>query len=807
VALTLLWVYVEKHAATRSLSMRQSPAPGRLVNFHLLKAATRMAAAALILLLWNPLSAADVRSATIHSFAAFKGAAPQALVTARDGEVFGITAGGGTHGRGTVFRIGPAGMPEVLHEFSGGADGSTPTTLIEGKNGVLYGATTAYAQQAVDGSIFYTAGTLFAIRERGDLVTLTRAFSVPARTTFLNQNNQGGPVALARGVDDALYGVTDNDGLGYGTLFRLGRGGALSVLHTFSGVGDGGQPNTLIVGADGNFYGTTTQGGSGNGTVFRLAPNGTFTTLVSLPALAGSSATPSSLLWAEDGNLYAGLLASDSSPGVPGAVFKVTPTGLVTLVHRVGDSATASGQGPRALVQSADGSFYGTTFRDGAHGAGTLFRLTRAGSLTILHAFTGKADGEAPNALTHTPGRKPVLVGTTSGNLDPSSGDDSNATSGDFGTVYRWREGEGLETLHRFRYEHDFGPNFLLHARSGLLYGTTAGDISAPDVDGGAVFVMTPGGELRTLYRFTGGADGGVPTSITEASDGNFYGRTSVGGGSGNGTLFRMTRRGALTTLYSFPGNLSGEGSALVEAPDGNFYGTSQNGLALVFRLTPEGAFSVLAVLPADGMFSSNIGSLLVGNDGLLYGTTLGLTGPGVPNIPGTVFRLTLSGKITTLAQLEVEPVLQFQGRDGRFYGTTSGSLFLFSGQGAGTVFAMTAQGQISTLFDFGDGASGVGPNHLVETRDGALIGTTLGIDSQFSTSADYGSVFRLTPEGVLTTLLRFDPMYPVDGPVLLSQPTGLVDGFRDIVFGTTLNGGAASAGSVFKVEAARARQ
>jgi uncharacterized repeat protein (TIGR03803 family) len=782
--------------------MRRNLDPDKLLDLDPPKGA-RHAAAALLLLLGSLLLAADLQAATIYSFAASKGAAPQALVTGRDGEIYGITAGGGTHGRGTVFRMGPAGMPEVLHAFTGGADGMTPTALIEGKNGTLYGATAAYAQQAVDGSIFYTSGTLFAIRGRGALVTLTRAFSVPAHTTFVNPDNQGGPVALALGADDDLYGVTNNDGLGYGTLFRLDRKGALSILHTFSGVGDGAQPNTLIAGGDGNFYGTTAQGASGNGTVFRLAPDGTFTTLAAFPALAGVSATPSSLLWAEDGNLYAGLLASTSSPGVPGAVFRVTPAGLVTLLQRVGDSATASAQGPHALLQSADGSFYGTTFGDGAHGAGTLFRLTPAGSLTTVHVFTGKGDGEAPNALTHSFGGRQILYGTTSGNIDPTSGIDSNATAGDFGTVFRWRYGEGFETLHRFRYEHDFNPNFLLRTRSGLLYGTTTGNTSAPDVDAGTVFVITPRGDLRTLYRFTGGTDGANPTSITEASDGNFYGRTSAGGGSDNeGTLFRMTPRGEVTTLHAFTGNFSGEGTALVEAPDGNFYGTSQNGLALVFRLTPDGAFSVLAVFPANGMFAPGIGSLLVGNDGSLYGTTLGITSPGIGvDIPGTVFRLTLAGKITTLAQLEVEPVLQFQGRDGRFYGTTSGSLFQFSGQAAGTVFAMTAQGQISTLFDFGNGALGVWPNQLIETQDGALFGTTLGMDSQFSGPADYGSVFRLTPEGSLNTLRRFNPAYPADGSVLLSQPTALVEGSRGVVYGTTLNGGAAFAGSLFKVE------
>jgi hypothetical protein len=109
-------------------------------------------------------------------------------------------------------------------------------------------------------------------------------------------------------------------------------------------------------------------------------------------------------------------------------------------------------------------------------------------------------------------------------------------------------------------------------------------------------------------------------------------------------------------------------------------------------------------------------------------------------------------------------------------------------------------------LFDFGDGASGVWPNQLIELQDGSLIGTTLGIASLFSAASDYGSVFRLTPQGTLTTLVHFDPAYLADGTVLLSQPAALVEGSRGVVYGTTLSGGAAFAGSVFKVEEAGPR-
>ena len=398
------------------------------------------------------------------------------------------------------------------------------------------------------------------------------------------------------------------------------------------------------------------------------------------------------------------------------------------------------------LIRGRDGLLYGTTY-SGGNNAGTIFKMTPFGKLTTMYAF-----------------------GFSTGGFYPGAG--------------------------------------LVEASDGNFYGTTTdGGMNSsisPYGTSGLIYRITPTGEFTNLYQFSG-PDGANPWAgpLVQGRDGFLYGTTSDGGsGDFPGSIFQISTNGFFNSLCGLYGDdgLRPYGG-LVEGSDGNFYGTSQSGLPLVFRLTRDGAYSILAVFPADGMFAPNLGSLLAGNDGALYGTTLGLSGPGVPNISGTVFKLTLGGQITTLAQLEVEPMLQFQGRDGRFYGTTSGSLFLFSGQEAGTVFAMTAQGQVSTLFDFGDGASGVWPNRLIEMQDGSIVGTTLGIDSQFSGSADYGSVFRLTPDGAVNTLLHFDPAYPFNGPVLLSQPSALVEEFHGVVYGATLFGGTASAGSVFKVE------
>jgi uncharacterized repeat protein (TIGR03803 family) len=127
----------------------------------------------------------------------------------------------------------------------------------------------------------------------------------------------------------------------------------------------------------------------------------------------------------------------------------------------------------------------------------------------------------------------------------------------------------------------------LAQGIDGNFYGTTS--------DEGTVFKITPGGTLTTLHSFTGGTDGGGPyAGLVQATDGNFYGTTVSGGSTGHGTVFKITPGGTLTTLYSF-GSQATDGQnpygQLVQATDGNFYGTTKvggtNGQGTVFKITP----------------------------------------------------------------------------------------------------------------------------------------------------------------------------------------------------------------------------
>ena len=185
----------------------------------------------------------------------------------------------------------------------------------------------------------------------------------------------------------------------------------------------------MVQGSDGNFYGTTNLGGidgvNGQGTVFKMTPGGTLTTLYSFCSQSNCSdgGDPyGALVLAKDGNFYG--VASGGGANGDGTAFKITPTGAYTTLHSF--AGASDGAYPYAtLVQATDGNFYGTTFEGGTHDAGTIFKMTPAGSLTTLHNFAGPpSDGSLSTASL-------VQLGTS---LYGAAGSGGNSS---YGTVFR----------------------------------------------------------------------------------------------------------------------------------------------------------------------------------------------------------------------------------------------------------------------------------------------------------------------------------------------------------------------------------
>jgi len=302
---------------------------------------------------------------------------------------------------------------------------------------------------------------------------------------------------------------------------------------------------------------------------------------------------------------------------------------------------------------------------------------------------------------------------------------------------------------------------------------------------------------------------------LVQATNGNFYGTTYSGGAFGYGTVFEMTPSGKVTALYSFCSQSNcadGEYpiAGLIQAGDGNFYGTTQQGGACwiptgcgtVFRISPTGTLTTLYRFCSqsggectDGQWPS--GGLIQARNKNLYGTT----SSGGSHGSGTVFAISPSGAVTTLysfcalsgcADGKIPETGLVQDSSGSFYGTTyAGGVY-----DDGTVFRITPTGVVTTLYSFcvqsgcSDGAL---PSGLIQATDDNFYGTTYA-----GGTVRYGTVFQITPSGTLTTVYNFC-MYSgcKDGA---NPRLGLTQATNGTLYGTTPIGGFFHEGEVFSV-------
>jgi uncharacterized repeat protein (TIGR03803 family) len=356
----------------------------------------------------------------------------------------------------------------------------------------------------------------------------------------------------------------------------------------------------------------------------------------------------------------------------------------------------------------------------------------------------------------------------------------------------------------------------LIQGVNGNLYGTAVGGGAH---DGGVVFEVTPGGTLTTLYSFcakTSCADGYLPYGgLILATNGNFYGTTELGGANSSGTVFSMTSGGTLTTLYNFcakTGCTDGGDPAgrLTQGTDGNLYGTTGStpgnaNYGTVFKITLSGTLTTLHSFCAqtgcpDG--SDPFGGLVQGTDGNFYGTTAG----GGAHGDGTVFKITSTGVLTTVYSFcalagcddGTDPTeALIQGTDGNFYSTTHAG----GAKNGGTVFKVTSGGTLTTLYSFCSQpscADGEAPYAgLFQATDGNLYGTT------WQGGRDWGTAFKVTTGGAFSVLHSFCTTGNYDTCTDGINPQGgLFQATNGILYGTTYNGGSppTSDGSVFSI-------
>jgi uncharacterized repeat protein (TIGR03803 family) len=414
---------------------------------------------------------------TQHTFAASEGYTGGQVIQGADGNYYGVTAMAGSNGG--VFRLSPSGVYTQLYTFSGGSDGALPAALLQGPDGNLYGVASTGSGSGCKSSQNY-CGTIFELSPAGSF------------TVLHNFNDAIEPSSIILGADGNLYG-TGTTANGLGVIFELALPSGVYSTLANSDFG----PQTLVQGSDGNFYGMTqalqvaTNGngvplpasdGTAFGSVFRVDPSGKLSTLYSFSG-------------GKDGANYApgtGTSSARSSPKI--VITEPMPTSgtcapTATVMCPVVVSLSNNYNVPKALVEAADGTFYGTAkpvvYNDGQTEEidGSLFNITPAGAFTTLYTFSN-----------------PTAPGS------------------DGGGSY-------------------FGLNF---GGDGNLYGVSGNVVfNFTPVSGSSSVVPNP------LYTFTGGADGSLPQFLLATSSGTFAG-TTYGNTSTNtvctscGTVFSL---------------------------------------------------------------------------------------------------------------------------------------------------------------------------------------------------------------------------------------------------------------------------
>ena len=451
----------------------------------------------------------------------------------------------------------------------------------------------------------------------------------------------------------------------------------------------------------------------------------TFTVIQNFNGTDGA-APEDTLTQGVDGNFYASATDGGTQELANGTAFKMSPSGAITTLYSFCDDDTCTdGCNPSAgLLQATNTGIYGTTRGCGLYGGGTIYKVGPAPGMTTIYNFC---------ALT-------------------------NCDDGSF-------------------------PNSLIQGSDGNFYATTlgGGTHSAPS-QGGTVYKMTPAGVLTTLYNFRSQpncADGDQPGALVQATDGNFYGLTTIGGSLGAGSFFKITSHGVFTSLYGFCalGNCADgrEPGGIIQAADGDFYGTSaiggnlnckEVGCGVIFKITSAGVLTSLYIFCNTTGCPDGAGpaGMVQGTDGNFYG----VTGAGGSHNAGTIFQLTPAGVLTTLHNFTVAegltPVGLMQATNGNFYGTA-----MFEGlYGDGTIYRLSMglpafAKTVPTLGRVGSSILILGNNLIGTTRvkfNGTAAAFTVisasAIRTTVPTGATTGSVQVTTPTGTLTSNVVF---------------------------------------------------
>lgn len=612
-------------------------------------------------------------------------------------------------------------------------------------------------------------GTIFKMTPAGEITILRQ---------LVYATDGGYPYGeLIKGADGYLYGLTAAGGTNtYGTIFKISTSGDFTVIRHLA-YADGANPHGhLTLASDGNFYGITYSGGStGAGAIFKLTPGGAFSVIHSMVKATEGANSYASLTEGGDGNLY-GTCYGGGQYGF-GTIFKVTKAGVLTVLRHL--YSTTDGTYPQSdLLKAKDGFLYGTCYGGGPYGGGTIFKVSNKGAYTVLKNLSVGADGGYPYGGIMQYNDTSFYGITRSGG--PKSG----------GTIYRLTTTGKYTIIHALDYNNEGSSSSSVPAKGndGNLYAmASAGGL----LNYGIIFKTTTAGDFTILNTFNGSVQGNSPYgSFIKGKDSAYYCMANAGGAYGHGSIVKICG-GTATVFHSF--NKATEGGfpkgSLLLASDGNFYGMTSTGgtkaYGTIFKITSAGVFTVIHDFITSTEGGSPAGSLIQARDGFLYGMT---TGGGAGNA-GTIFKLKTSGSNFTVVKSFVFATdggspqgSLLQANDSNFYGMTSNS---------GRIFKLTPTGVYTNLHTFNSSYEGYNPmGSLIQGKDGYLYGTC----SDGSASAA-GTIFKAGLDGSIKMVVA------LNNTTQGRMPKGaLMQGPDGMLYGTTSIGGTYNAGTIFKL-------
>lgn len=345
---------------------------------------------------------------------------------------------------------------------------------------------------------------------------------------------------------------------------------------------------------------------------------------------------PAGIMRASDGNFYG------TSGDFRAALFRMTPEHRLETLYRFEvDPRIGFPVSPAphvTLIEASDGLLYGTTTGGGAHGGGTIFRVSKTGDVyETLYDFHGTFDGCGPGGLVEAPDG--MFYGM------------AECGAGGLGVVYRIDRAGNFTLLRSYGSVPDglqvgVRGELLTLGSDGALYGPLSIG-SAPSSDGlryatggGILRVDRTTGEVKTIVVFPDVRLGGPNTpngGFVEMSDGSFYGTSKGGGAESRGTIFRLSGSGdnwAVTVVHSFRGSQGARPeSGFVMGADGWLYGTTRALEQMVFRFhVGSRTFETVHGLPSFQGDGREPYARMIATSDAVYGTTFdgGTSGDGV---------------------------------------------------------------------------------------------------------------------------------------------------------------------------------